>query len=102
MWWVLGQPVADLVGSASFDGEVTTEISPLASPILDLDGVDAVYLGPTFITVTKTEEAEWTDLAAAIVAAIKAWAASGKSADEIQDGQKQRGNCLRKHRRNAV
>jgi Fe-S cluster biogenesis protein NfuA len=78
--WVLGQTVADVVGSASFSEAVATEISPLASSILDLDGVEGVYLGPTFITVTKAESVEWTDLAAPIVAAIKAWVATGASA----------------------
>ncbi len=78
--WVLGQTVADVVGSASFSQNVSAEISPLASSILDLDGVDGVFLGPTFITVTKVESVEWTDLAAPIVAAIKAWVATGDSA----------------------
>ena len=32
------------------------------------------------MTVTKDEAAEWTELAAPIVAAIKAWAASGEPA----------------------
>ena len=78
--WVLGQTVADVVGSASFSQTVKMEISPLASPILDLDGVEGVYLGPTFITVTKAEGVEWTDLAAPIVAEIKAWVGTGQSA----------------------
>ena len=78
--WVLGQAVADVVGSASFSEAVASEISPLASSILDIDGVDGVYLGPTFITVTKAESVEWTDLAAPVVAAIKAWVATGVSA----------------------
>ncbi len=78
--WVLGQTVADVVGSASFSETVTAEISPLASSILDLDGVAGVYLGPTFITVTKLESMQWTELAAPIVAAIKAWVATGDSA----------------------
>jgi len=78
--WVLGQTVADVVGSASFSRAVAPRISPLASSILDLDGVYAITLGPTFVTVTKDEDVEWTDLAAPIVAAIKAWAATGDSA----------------------
>ena len=78
--WVLGQPVADAVSSASFEGSVSSDVSPLAAPILEVPGVESVYLGPTFITVTKAEGKEWTDLAAPIVAAIKAWAATGDSA----------------------
>lgn len=81
--WVLGQRVVPEdagVSSASFDGaagDVDPDVSPLAASILKVDGVVTVFLGPTFITVTKAEEAEWTDLAAPIVAEIKAWAASG-------------------------
>ena len=85
--WVLGQEVAAVVSSASFssassdaDSAVTSEVSPLAAPILEIEGVEGVFLGPTFITVTKTEASEWTELAAPIVAAIKAWAAGGEPA----------------------
>ena len=59
---------------------VTREVSPLAAPILGIDGVLGVCLGPNFITVTKAEEAEWNDLAKPIVLAIEQWAASGESA----------------------
>ena len=78
--WVLGQPVAGDVGSASFEGSVSAGLSPLAAAILEVEGTTAVYLGPTFVTVTKVEGAEWTDLAAPIVAGIKAWAAAGTPA----------------------
>lgn len=78
--WVLGQAVADKVSSASFSGRTDPSVSPLASPILEIEGVEAIFLGPTFITVTKADAAEWTELAAPIVAEIKAWAATGESA----------------------
>ena len=83
--WVLGQKVASDTGSASFErakGEpnVAADVSPLAAGILEVAGVEAVYLGANFITVTKDEPSEWTDLAAPIVAAIKAWAATGEPA----------------------
>lgn len=78
--WVLGQPVVEGVVSASFAAGTSPGVSPLAAPILTLDGVEGVFLGPSFVTVTKAEEAEWTELAAPIVAAIKAWAASGEPA----------------------
>lgn len=78
--WVLGQTVADVVTSASFEKGATAGRSPLAAPIVALDGVTGVLLGPNFVTVTKRDEAEWTALAAPIVAAIKAWAATGTRA----------------------
>jgi Fe-S cluster biogenesis protein NfuA len=86
--WVLGQAVADVVSSASFSKRdarelecpIDADVSPLAAPILDIEGVEGVFLGPTFVTVTKSAGAEWTELAAPIVSAIKAWAASGEPA----------------------
>jgi Fe-S cluster biogenesis protein NfuA len=78
--WVLGQSVAGDAGSASFEGSVAGEVSPLAAAILAVEGVEGTYLGPTFITVTKNDAAEWTELAVPIVEAIKIWAASGESA----------------------
>jgi Fe-S cluster biogenesis protein NfuA len=78
--WVLGQPVADSVGSASFEGSVSADVSPLGAAILAVKGVESVYLGASFVTVSKSESEEWTDLAAPIVAGIKAWAASGQPA----------------------
>ncbi len=86
--WVLGQAVADVVSSASFskgdarelERSIGVDVSPLAAPILDIEGVEGVFLGPTFVTVTKSAGAEWTELAAPIVSAIKAWAASGEPA----------------------
>lgn len=94
--WVLGQAVAGDQASASFyNGEVvgrgegegrgdggdpTPEVSPLAAGVLAVEGTESVFLGPTFVTVTKAEAFEWTDLAAPIVAAIKEWAASGAPA----------------------
>ena len=37
-----------------------------------------VFLGPDFVTISKREDLEWTDLAEPIVAALKAWWASGE------------------------
>ena len=55
-------------------------MSPLAAPIVAIEGVEGVLLGPNFVTVTKAESSEWTELAGDIVAAIKAWARAGEPA----------------------
>ena len=81
--WVLGQPVSGDAGSASFsedEGPISSDVSALAAAILEVEGTVSVYLGPNFVTVSKVEAAEWTDLAAPIVAGIKAWAATGEPA----------------------
>ena len=78
--WVLGQAVVDSVSSATFTVGTKPGESPLAAPNLEVEGVESVFLGPTFVTVTKRDDAEWTELAAPIVAEIQAWAATGDSA----------------------
>jgi Fe-S cluster biogenesis protein NfuA len=46
------------------------EISPLASRIFTLDGVNSVFLGSDFISVGKDEALEWVMLKPRILAAI--------------------------------
>ena len=84
--WVLGQPVVSPtagVSSASFDADVRPEESPLAAAIVAIDGIESVFLGPKFVTVTKTESAEWTELAAPIVAEIKGYSSQTIRATKV-------------------
>lgn len=74
--WVLSQPVADERGTAYFDDSASAGFSPLAIRLLAVSGVTGVFLGPNFITVSKREEIDWTDLAQPVVEGIKAWVAS--------------------------
>ncbi|MGH0036276.1 MAG: NifU family protein [Myxococcota bacterium] len=78
--WVLGQPVLDGVAAAHFQVAPRPEESPLACALFQVAGVEGVFLGPSFVTVTKAPEREWTDLAQPIVDAIKRWAADGSPA----------------------
>ncbi len=74
--WVLSQPVVEGVAAAQFDTAPSPEASPLAASLFEVDGVAAVFLGPNFVTVTRREECEWTDLAQPIVDGIKGWVES--------------------------
>jgi Fe-S cluster biogenesis protein NfuA len=56
-------------GSADFPSPEGAEMSPLAARIFAVDGVEAVFLGPDFVTVTKGEM-EWAHLKPAILGAI--------------------------------
>ena len=78
--WVLAKTVVDEGGSAHFAQPPLAEESPLAAALFGVSGVEGVFLGPGFVTVTKHEAAEWTELAPPIVAAIKEWAASDEPA----------------------
>jgi Fe-S cluster biogenesis protein NfuA len=80
--WVVSQPVLEGIAAAHFQtpNAPTSGESPLAAALFEVDGVEGVFLGPSFVTVTKSGSREWTDLAQPIVDAIKRWAASGESA----------------------
>jgi Fe-S cluster biogenesis protein NfuA len=79
--WVLGQAlVPPGLGAVSFTEQTAAEVSPLGSRLFEVDGVVGVLLGPDFVTVSKQPELEWADLAAPIVAEIKAWAAAEEPA----------------------
>ena len=53
--------------------------SPLAVALFDVDGVSRVFFGPDFLTVTKgSDEVEWRNIQASILAAIMDWHASGE------------------------
>jgi len=77
--WVLSRDVV-AGGSASFAAAPGPGTSPLASRLFAVPGVTEVYLGPNFVTVSKTAELEWSDLAQPIVEAIKGWTEGGEDA----------------------
>jgi Fe-S cluster biogenesis protein NfuA len=58
------------VGTADFASRASGLRSLLATALFDIDGVARVFLGSDFITVTKTDEADWPALKPQILAAI--------------------------------
>ncbi len=74
--WVLGQPLVEGAGGAYFDEPVSEGVSPLASRLFAVDGVEGVFVAGNFVTVTKREELDWADLAQFVVDAIKAHVAA--------------------------
>ena len=64
-----GQPVLD-VGTADFPSESAAQNSPLAKRIFQVSNVLGVFLGLDFITVSKTEAAEWDHMKPEILSAI--------------------------------
>src|SRR5262249_681385 len=74
-------PGRDVLGAASgrdFTSPEAAEASPLAASLLTLDGVDRVYLGPDFITVTKSDDLDWPHLKPHVLAAIMDHFVSGR------------------------
>jgi Fe-S cluster biogenesis protein NfuA len=78
--WVLDRPVMTDGGFASFDAAVEPGVSPLASRLQGVPGVDSVLLGPDFVTLTKGEDTAWADLAEPVATAIREWADASEPA----------------------
>lgn len=64
-------------GSADFSSASEAASSPLAERLFGVDGVGAVFLGPDFISVTKSDALEWPHLKPGVLGAIMAHFQSG-------------------------
>ena len=49
-------------GTADFKNKELSANSPLASRLFDVEGIDGVFLGSDFISVTKKKDEEWFSL----------------------------------------
>ena len=67
-------------GTADFRKKELSENSPLASRLFEIEGVDGVFLGSDFISVTKKKDEEWFSLKPSILGKIMEHYASG---DEV-------------------
>lgn len=65
-------------GSREFADADAALASPLAHALFDVDGVERVYLGADFITITKGEGVEWPHLKPHVLAAIMDHFTSGR------------------------
>ncbi len=70
---VLGQ------GTKFYTSERLAEESPLAVELFKIDGVNAVFLGSDFITITKQADLEWSLLKADILTNIMDFFVAGKA-----------------------
>ncbi len=57
-------------GNADFTSPDKAKKSPLAKRIFEIDGVDAVFLGADFITVTKGQDHDWEHLKPGVLGSI--------------------------------
>ena len=57
-------------GAADFPNAEASAASPLAGRIFAVEGVEGVFLGPDFITVTKREGLDWAHLKPGVLGAI--------------------------------
>ncbi len=64
-----GQTVLD-AGTADFPTKEAASSSPLAERLFGIDGVNGVFFGTDFVTITKTDSAEWDHIKPALLGAI--------------------------------
>ncbi len=67
-------------GSREFRSAAEAEASPLARALFDVEGVTRVFLGPDFLTITKTpaETPDWRHIKAPVLAEIMDHYTSGR------------------------
>ncbi|VDL15984.1 unnamed protein product [Hymenolepis diminuta] len=74
--FIPGRSVLDY-GTMDFPSKQSTVKSPLARNLFHIEGVSGVLLGPDFVTVTKSTDAEWTTLNPDIFACLMDFFATG-------------------------
>ncbi|WP_370468186.1 NifU family protein [Parvularcula maris] len=60
-----------------FPSPGAAKISPLATALFDVDGVVSVYLGGSFVTVSKDQTVDWDDIKPAVLGTIADFLAAG-------------------------
>jgi Fe-S cluster biogenesis protein NfuA len=75
--WVLDRAIVEPGISAHFDVRPSEEVSPLAAKLLGIEGIAVVFLASNFVTLTKREGVEWTDLGQPVVDVLKECLAGG-------------------------
>ena len=63
---------------ADFPNRQAAEVSPLALLLFDVNGVEAVFFGHDFISITKTQNIEWPQIKPDILGIIMDYLTSGQ------------------------
>ena len=65
-----GAEVMGSAGTANFTDAEGATASPLAVRLFEIDGVDGIFLGSDFVTVTKDDGTEWDVVKPRVLAAV--------------------------------
>ncbi len=76
--FIPGTPVLGEGNTRFYTGNTKAEDSPLARELFRVKGVNAVFLGADFITVTKAEDADWNVLKAELLTGIMDFFVAGR------------------------
>lgn len=69
--FTLDRKVVEGKASKSFYGAAQAEADPIASALFRLGGVASVFMVDDFVTVTKTAEADWSELVPAVIQVLE-------------------------------
>ncbi|WP_135081818.1 NifU family protein [Terasakiella sp. SH-1] len=72
-------------GTANFNDKDAAARSPLATRLFDVDGVDSIFLGADFITVTKEDDKDWQVLKPMVLEALMNHFSSGDAV--VKEGE---------------
>ena len=73
-----GRDVMGTNGTADFRDAEAASNSPLASRLLDVPGIEGVFLGRDFVSVSKADESDWFQLKPLVLGAIMEHFTSGQ------------------------
>ncbi|HJQ55560.1 MAG TPA: NifU family protein [Vineibacter sp.] len=73
-------------GTADFPNVESAQRSPLARRLFDVDGIERVFLGSDFVTVTKADTLDWQVIKPAVLGGIMEHFTSGEPAVRPADG----------------
>lgn len=73
-------------GTADFPTRESSTRSPLARRLFDVDGVERVFLGSDFVTVTKIDGQDWQVMKPAVLGGIMEHYTSGEPAMALAEG----------------
>jgi NFU1 iron-sulfur cluster scaffold homolog, mitochondrial len=79
-------PGVSVLGNATafFTNKEAASGSPLALSLFEIDGVNAVFLGGDFITITKSENSKWELLKPSLLTSIMEFFVSGQQAQQAE------------------
>lgn len=69
--FVVGRPVSPPGTSRSYHTLADAEDDPLGRALMALDGVRSVFMVRDFVTVSKTDDADWNSLAPKVEALLQ-------------------------------
>lgn len=74
-----GRDVTGAVGTIDFiDADAVHGRSPLAEALFEFPGVSRVFMGSDFVSVTKTDDVDWSELKTQILSALMDHFVSGR------------------------